>query len=145
MMLYAKEGKLYTPTDIRLAHKNISFAAGNFTPPAGYVVVNDTPQPTYDPRSQRLTLDGAIQRNGQWEKNWVISELSEEEKTNLRAQHEADARVQRNKKLAQSDWTQGKDISETVSTKWATYRQSLRDVTSQPGFPWDINWPVEPK
>lgn len=143
-MLYAKEGKLYTPTDIRLAHKNISFAAGDFTPPSGYVVVTDNPQPSYDYRTQSITLDGAIERNGQWEKNWVVSELSEEEKSGVRSRQENVVRAQRNNKLAQSDWTQGKDISDAISTKWAAYRQALRDVPSQPGFPWDINWPVEP-
>jgi hypothetical protein len=27
---------------------------------------------------------------------------------------------------------------------WAEYRQELRDITSQPGFPWEIGWPEMP-
>ncbi len=54
-------------------------------------------------------------------------------------------RKQRNKLLAQSDWTQGKDISNTVSTAWTTYRQELRDVTQQPNFPYGIVWPTPPQ
>lgn len=32
----------------------------------------------------------------------------------------------------------------TNKTAWAAYRQALRDILSQAGFPWDIQWPVEP-
>lgn len=31
-----------------------------------------------------------------------------------------------------------------AKTAWATYRQSLLDITTQEGFPWIINWPVAP-
>ncbi len=144
-MLYAKEGKLYTLTDIRLAHKNISFAAGDFTPPNEYVVVADNPQPNYDYRIQSVSLEGAIERNGQWEKNWVVKDLSQEEKQQIFDSHAFQVRENRNRKLANSDWTQGKDISDEVSAKWVAYRQALRDVTKQSGFPWDITWPIEPK
>ena len=33
----------------------------------------------------------------------------------------------------------------TVSADWATYRQALRDVTAQTGFPNDITWPEKPE
>lgn len=56
----------------------------------------------------------------------------------------AAARQQRNALLAASDWTQGKDIPDSVSTAWATYRQQLRDVPAQAGFPLNIQWPVSP-
>lgn len=54
------------------------------------------------------------------------------------------ARARRNKLLADSDWTQGKDIPDSISAPWAVYRQALRDVTSQEGFPTTINWPQKP-
>jgi hypothetical protein len=28
-----------------------------------------------------------------------------------------------------------------MKAQWATYRQALRDLTDQPGFPDQINWP----
>ena len=31
------------------------------------------------------------------------------------------------------------------SAAWATYRQGLRDVPEQAGFPEDINWPTTPE
>ena len=54
------------------------------------------------------------------------------------------ARTQRNTLLSQSDWTQVADAP-VDQAAWATYRQALRDVPSQAGFPMDINWPVAPE
>lgn len=54
------------------------------------------------------------------------------------------AKAQRDSLLTQSDWTQLPDVPAGTAATWATYRQALRDVTKQPGFPVDINWPVQP-
>jgi hypothetical protein len=53
------------------------------------------------------------------------------------------ARAQRNTLLQQSDWTQVADAP-VDQTAWATYRQALRDVTTQEGFPEAVVWPVAP-
>ena len=50
----------------------------------------------------------------------------------------------RNSKLKQSDWTQIPD-SPVDSSSWATYRQSLRDVPQQQGFPYNVTWPTPPE
>ena len=55
----------------------------------------------------------------------------------------AQARAQRNGLLAASDWTQVPDAP-VDQAAWATYRQALRDITAQAGFPTDINWPEAP-
>ena len=55
----------------------------------------------------------------------------------------ADARAKRNTLLAASDWTQVIDAP-VDQAAWATYRQALRDITTQAGFPETINWPVAP-
>lgn len=54
-------------------------------------------------------------------------------------------RQQRDRLLAKTDWTQGRDILETVSQKYVEYRQKLRDITSQPGFPEQVIWPTPPQ
>ena len=54
-------------------------------------------------------------------------------------------RNERNRKLYECDWTQGKDIPDSISIPWATYRQELRDVPSQPGFPYNVVWPTPPE
>ena len=56
----------------------------------------------------------------------------------------ANARSDRNQLLASSDWTQLPDVPQTLKDAWATYRQALRDITAQSGFPRDIVWPVAP-
>lgn len=53
------------------------------------------------------------------------------------------ARKTRDNLLASTDWTQLPDAPvDTVA--WATYRQELRDVPSQEGFPDNIIWPERP-
>jgi len=53
-------------------------------------------------------------------------------------------RTQRNKLLKESDWTQVADAP-VDKAAWATYRQALRDITEQDGFPNNINWPTKPE
>jgi hypothetical protein len=60
------------------------------------------------------------------------------------AEQAKSVREQRNTKLTESDWTQVADAPVDKSV-WATYRQALRDVTSQSGFPWTIDWPTQPE
>ena len=55
----------------------------------------------------------------------------------------AKARDERNDLLAASDWTQVADAP-VDQAAWATYRQALRDITAQAGFPEQINWPEAP-
>lgn len=54
-----------------------------------------------------------------------------------------DIRRQRDSLLSATDWRASTDL--TLSTEWATYRQALRDVPSQAGFPNTIVWPSEPE
>ena len=53
-----------------------------------------------------------------------------------------EVRAKRNQLLVQSDWTQVND-SKVDTTAWATYRQLLRDITTQEGFPLEVIWPEE--
>jgi len=48
--------------------------------------------------------------------------------------------------LQASDWTHVTDSALTTEQKaaWASYRQALRDITSQPDFPVAVNWPEKP-
>jgi len=58
---------------------------------------------------------------------------------------ETAVRIQRNQLLQQSDWTQLSDISAETKALWEPYRQALRDVTDQPGYPFNIVWPTPPQ
>jgi len=52
-------------------------------------------------------------------------------------------RAERDALLASSDWTQVADAP-VDQAAWAVYRQALRDVTTQVGFPHDVVWPATP-
>ena len=51
-------------------------------------------------------------------------------------------REERDALLAASDWMANSDV--TMSDEWRTYRQALRDVPAQAGFPNSITLPTEP-
>jgi len=55
----------------------------------------------------------------------------------------AQARSQRDALLSQSDWTQVPDAP-VDQQAWVEYRQALRDLPQQAGFPTEITWPVKP-
>lgn len=55
-----------------------------------------------------------------------------------------DVRYKRDYLLKESDWTQLPDVPVKTKEKWADYRQALRDVPEQPGFPHEIEWPEKP-
>jgi hypothetical protein len=52
-------------------------------------------------------------------------------------------RSERNDLLSASDWTQVADAP-VDQAAWASYRQALRDVPEQAGFPHDVAWPAKP-
>ena len=57
-----------------------------------------------------------------------------------------EVRHQRDALLFAYDWTQMPDVTLDAEARaaWATYRQALRDLTEQPGFPHAVEWPAQP-
>jgi hypothetical protein len=107
-----------------------------------YDVVFEGPQaqPT---RYQIGFRDGVEQVNGKWYTKYSVADMEAEAIAVKDAEQAAAVRADRTKRLADSDWTQVED-SPVDKAVWATYRQALRDITSQAGFPWDITWPDAP-
>ncbi len=98
-------------------------------------------QPT---RYQVAFRDGVEQIDGKWYTKYSVADMEQEAKDALDASQAASQRAYRNTLLSDCDWTQLPDAP--VNTQaWANYRQALRDVTSQTGFPWDIQWPEKPQ
>jgi hypothetical protein len=56
----------------------------------------------------------------------------------------ASVRSQRDTKLSDCDWTQTNDSPVKDESTWTTYRQALRDVPTQSGFPHTVTWPTKP-
>ena len=54
-----------------------------------------------------------------------------------------EVRSERNQLLSSCDWTQIADAPVDADA-WQIYRQALRDITIQTGFPADITWPTKP-
>lgn len=54
-------------------------------------------------------------------------------------------RQKRDQLLNESDWTQLSDVPLTNKSEWATYRQQLRDITQQSGYPYDVIYPNPPQ
>lgn len=52
-------------------------------------------------------------------------------------------REERNRLLSETDWMANTDV--TMSNAWKTYRQELRDITTQPTFPDEVIWPTKPQ
>ena len=55
---------------------------------------------------------------------------------------EGQIRNQRDNLLAETDWCANSDV--IMSDDMTTYRQALRDITGQAGFPTNITWPTKP-
>jgi len=139
-------GEVITGDEFRALHPTTSF------PPQLSVelldsfdadVVFEGPQPTTT-RYQFFARQGVIQMSdGNWYRNYVAVDMSDEAKAALDAQEAALVRAERNQRLAASDWTQLADVS-VDKAAWVAYRQDLRDITKQPGFPVTIIWPTQP-
>lgn len=70
-------------------------------------------------------------------KQWVLDYSTQE---NI-------VKLQRDKLLYESDWTQIPNGPLTIEQQesWAVYRQQLRDITSQSGYPFNVIWPTKPE
>lgn len=106
-------------------------------------VVFEGPQPVVT-RYQFVARQGVIQIGDKWHTNYVAIDMPQEARDALDAQQAANVRAERNRLLAESDWTQLPD-SPPDALAWGVYRKALRDLPSQPGFPWDIIWPEAPQ
>jgi len=97
-------------------------------------------QPT---RYQIAFADGVEQIDGKWYTKYSVADIDAEAITAKDAEQAKVIREERGTKLADCDWTQVAD-SPVDKAVWATYRQALRDITTQSGFPWTITWPDAP-
>lgn len=75
----------------------------------------------------------------------VLVAMSDEEIATMNSEHNSIktdlARDQRNILLSKSDVYA---LADRITDEWKTYRQALRDLPSQAGFPDDITWPNSP-
>lgn len=126
----------YSMGDLHVENPDTSFPAAptaNFLAEFNVFKIVETPEPTIDSKTHRQ-FKSIQQVNGVWTQVWTLQQLAEDKAA-------ANMRGYRDKLLADSDWTQVADAP-VDKTAWATYRQALRDVSIQDGFPWAVKWPV---
>lgn len=106
-----------------------------------HVVVVSKPQADHTKNvvEQNPVFDGS-----QWNQSWVVQDATAEEIQQRTDAKKSSVRAERTVLLGQSDWTQLED-SQVDKTAWAAYRQALRDIPSQAGFPWEVVWPTKPE
>lgn len=89
----------------------------------------------FDIKSQRVDLETGelvtIHPDNSTEKKLLLAQECKDRRSEL---------------LAASDWTQLPDaaLTDEQREEWRAYRQALRDITQQAGFPTDIRWPEAP-
>jgi hypothetical protein len=105
----------------------------------------------YEPQDTAYTLSnvdlGVIQHeDGVWRPTFSTRPATEEEIAARTEIQSLRVRQERRRLLKFSDWTQLPDnpLEQSKRDEWKTYRQALRDLPSQSGFPWDVNFPTEP-
>jgi hypothetical protein len=125
----------------------------------GADVVFEGPQATGGTVYQYSQRSGVEQVDGKWYTKYILGPVfldqvvdgvtttAAEQEVTYKAQKDAEqaknVRATRDAKLAECDWTQVADAP-VDKTVWATYRQALRDITSQEGFPWTVTYPEKP-
>ena len=78
-----------------------------------------------------------------WTQMFIVRDMTAEEIAVRNDSQAANVRAERNEKLKDCDWTQVADAPVNQAA-WSAYRQALRDITAQAGFPWTIDWPTQP-
>lgn len=108
----------------------------------GVFPVQPTEYPTVD-HTKNVSEGSPVLQNGVWVQVWNITNASAEEIAARTESQAEQVRAERNAKLSDTDWTQVADAPVSQAA-WATYRQALRDVPDQAGFPWGVTWPEKP-
>jgi hypothetical protein len=134
----------YTIGNLRKDYPNTSFPKvieDDSLEAFGVYRVEKREKPEYD-HTQNLECK-VIFQSGKWVQSYKLTNASAAELAERTSQKADQVRYQRNELLADCDWTQVADAP-VDKEAWATYRQALRDITEQNGFPFSVVWPLEP-
>jgi hypothetical protein len=123
----------------------------------GADVVFEGAQATGGDHYQYSQADGVEQIDGKWYTKHILGPVftdgettAAEQETAYKAQKDAEqaksVRQSRDDKLKETDWVVIKNLEANANIPgvWEVYRQALRDIPTQEGFPWAIVWPTQP-
>lgn len=153
-------GQTMQESEFRSLHKDTSFPpqlSAELLDSFGADPVLEGPQASGGTVYQYSQRDGVEQINGKWYTKYILGPVfvdgettAAEQEAAYKAQKDAEfakaARDTRDRLLAECDWMVVKSLEsgQTVPAEWAAYRQALRDIPQQAGFPTSIDWPVKP-
>jgi len=120
--------------------------------------VLEGPQATGGDQYQYSQYAGVEQIDGKWYTKNILGPVFTDTPEKTAAEQEAEyiamrdadqaknVRQTRDEKLKECDWRVIKALESNAPQdfQWAAYRQALRDVPMQAGFPWTIDWPTQP-
>lgn len=136
----------YSVGDLRRDNPNVSFPK---TIPAatlaefGVYPVSMADDPTYDADTQIIEVsEKPALVNGAWELTKTAVKMTAEQLQARNNTVSTLARQERNRLLAETDWWAVSD--RTMTVEQTSYRQALRDITAQAGFP-NVTWPTKPE
>jgi hypothetical protein len=133
--------------NIKKRFPNISFPAvmTDSVVPEGYVMVGVIPLPVVEP-TQRVVPGKPIKQGDRWVQSWDVLPMDENEAESYTHAILTSVRQERDQRLAETDWVVIKSLerSQPISPEWVAYRQALRDLPSQSGFPNAVIWPDKP-
>ena len=111
--------------------------------PFGIYPVATGEMPSYDQETSYVEEGMPVKTASGWTQVWEVKSYSQSELADKLNQKEEIARGQRNYKLAETDYLALADG--TLTDEMRAYRQALRDLPAQAGFPENINWPTKPE
>jgi hypothetical protein len=157
-ILFTDNQQVVTDIEFRNMYPNTSFPAlitADVLADFNAVAIMEGPQAVPTSPYEYSQRQGIEEINGKWFTKYVLgpiftdteTQTAAEQLTAYKAQIDDDrakgVRATRDQLLKDTDWTQIKDVP-VDQEAYATYRQALRDITEQEGFPFSITWPVSP-
>lgn len=109
----------------------------------GMVRVTEAPAPEFDPLTHYVERGPLpVNEGGEWVLTMTVHALSDEQLLDQYTARATSIRDERDMLLRETDWMALSD--NTMTPENAAYRQALRDITAQEGFPYEVTWPVKP-
>ena len=102
----------------------------------GVYTVTEVTKPTCNYATHEVVENDPVLTDGVWTQSWSVNQRP----TDVASGY---IRNERNQRLADTDHHALSDTG-AMTTEMSTYRQALRDITSQSGFPFNVTWPTKP-
>lgn len=133
----------YDITTLVLENRNVSFPKGfpdDVINSYDIFRVAEAEKPEFDPLTQDCVINDAPHLEGS---KWVIGYTAQNKHVDIASK---EVRRHRNALLKNTDWVVvfHTERGTSVPIEWKQYRQALRDITDQPGFPHAVIWPDTP-